>query len=160
MSVATPTTVKLKARVFTFMLSALNGRRHLDDLDADTGRAAKPLFCGHCGKGGCFRRCQTCRGAVVCEVCLRTLAFHQGHQVETLEERAEFTSTAPPSPASYCNACGCAPLTVPYYHCTVCEDYDLCDVCERINDTLAKKTCEMLHDPAHPMIKYRQMRPQ
>jgi hypothetical protein len=151
-----PRKVALKTRVASFMLSSISGRRHLEDLEKKA--TDKPLFCGHCSAGGCFRRCLTCRG-IVCELCLRTLDFHDGHQMETLEEKTYYQSPAPPPKGSYCNACGCSPLTVPYYHCTVCEDYDLCDSCERINDTLVKRTLEMLHDPAHPMIKYRQQRP-
>jgi hypothetical protein len=90
----------------------------------------------------------------VCEICIRTLSNHNGHKIKTTEPDPSALWKALPG-ITFCNECGCSPLTVPYYHCTVCDDYDLCDSCERINDALVKKMGEMVHDPNHPMIKYR-----
>lgn len=149
MVVVLPHVVRIKERVPSFMLTSINGRRHLDQLENGSDIAT---ICIHCGQKQCIRRCLTCNQHV-CEICIRTLSTHSNHKITT------FTSDSPPSAGipttSFCNSCGCQPLTVPYYHCQVCDDYDLCDSCERINDALTKKTGEMIHDPSHPMIKYR-----
>jgi len=44
-----------------------------------------------------------------------------------------------------CDGCSCAPIKGIRYKCSVCHDYDLCEVCE------AKGT-----HPEHPMVKIRQ----
>jgi len=58
-------------------------------------------------------------------------------------------------PGSFCNVCGVRPLSVPYFHCTVCADYDLCDACEKINDMRVREGETPLHDPSHVTIKFR-----
>jgi hypothetical protein len=60
-------------------------------------------------------------------------------------------------PASFCNGCGATPLPLPFYHCMTCQDFDLCGDCERINGLVLAggKNRKQVHDPSHPMIKYR-----
>jgi hypothetical protein len=48
------------------------------------------------------------------------------------------------------------PLPLPYYHCMVCPDYDLCPSCEDINSTLTAHSGEKIHDGTHAMIKYKE----
>ena len=44
-----------------------------------------------------------------------------------------------------CNECDMNPISGDRFHCSVCEDYDLCAGCEA-------KQC---HDPLHPLMKVR-----
>lgn len=146
-SIVVPHVIVIKERVPSFMLTSINGRRHLDQLEAGSGVAT---ICIHCSSKQCIRYCLNCR-QYVCEICIRTLSNHKDHKVNT----TDIGSThAVFSVRTFCNSCGCSPLSVPYFHCQVCDDYDLCNSCERINDALSN-TGEMIHDPNHPMIKYR-----
>ncbi len=90
----------------------------------------------------------------MCDVCVRTDARHEAHRAHVT-----FLKPVPASNMSlksFCNGCQCRPLTTPYFHCTVCADFDLCAPCEAMNDALfdAKQAWRM-HDPLHVMIKYR-----
>jgi len=146
-----PHNITIKTRTPSFMLSSINGRNHLDKLENNLNRP-----CSLCTTSkDCIRRCVQCN-MQICEVCIRTSPIHNGHPIETIiGKQSGRLDEFPQAPAmSYCNECGCAPLTTPYYHCTTCDDYDLCDVCFGINNTLVKRTNEMLHDPKHPMVQY------
>lgn len=145
-----PHGIEIKERNFSFMLTSINGRSHFRELEARVSdKSTAGNLCHHCSQPNCVLRCRECDD-FVCDICIRTLRMHDSHTVTLLPQKDVGTP-----PASFCNACGCAPLTSPYYHCTVCDDYDLCDTCERLNDTLVTRTDAMVHNPLHPMIKYR-----
>lgn len=57
------------------------------------------------------------------------------------------SSSSPNSPTTHdgvtCDGCGVSPIVGARFKCTVCHDYDLCEMCE------AKGS----HDAAHPLVK-------
>lgn len=136
----------------TFMMSPINGRREYEKRIA--GRDAR--VCVHCTTRLVPWHCTVC-GSDLCDVCVRlsqcgssTLVKGRAHTLTQIRERKLLTT----QPKSFCNACGCTPLTVPYFHCMVCVDYDLCEGCDAANDLLIKNL-QSIHDSGHPMIKFR-----
>jgi len=117
-------------------------------MNTTSGRAKPSVKCAECASRASWQCAQCYRGRFYCDVCVRTTVEHRGHEATPLVP-------SPMPPSSFCNGCKVAPLTVPYYHCTVCVDYDLCAGCEAINDECIAIGRRPLHDPTHETIKYR-----
>jgi hypothetical protein len=137
---------------FSFMLNPNSGRfmgrKALEKCELNRSEDR----CAECAQAATFR-CRDCRKNL-CEVCIRTIISHVKHEVTAL-----INKQAVMPKASFCNGCGVSPLPIPYYHCMVCEDYDLCGTCEGINDVVVATTIDdRIHDPTHPMVKYRRPR--
>lgn len=134
-------------------LASINGRRHLEQLERDSASAQPP--CDVCGHVRASYICSMCSRSAECGLCAKTLGRHDGHMAHVSLLKAP--STMPPT--SYCNAFGERPLSLPYYHCTVCPDFDLCRDCEELNDRLVDaKQDVVLHDPLHVTVKIRTTR--
>lgn len=54
----------------------------------------------------------------------------------------------------YCDVCDADISRSTRYHCTMCDNYDLCETCERRNDQLIVERKQPLHNPDHVVLKY------
>lgn len=138
--------------VATFMLSSLNGRKQLMEMDMKRRFALQCRPCELCGHPDGEYVCSDCFDAPLCGICTKTDPGRHRQHMEFIkpEKRSHVAlSTAPRT--SVCNGCGERPLTNVYYRCQVCDDYDLCAHCDEINDTLyTLGRGESIHDFRHP----------
>jgi len=161
MATTPPRPVTASSYGFTFMLSDLNGRADLRPPPAPllrdlTGRSGSTTaLCAHCWRDPAAVDCEAC--GPLCGVCVRTRPSHRDHESQSSEimTGARHIEVQRLPPTSFCNACQRRPLTLPYYHCLVCPDYDLCDACDALQDSLLARGDLKLHDPTHAMAKIR-----
>jgi hypothetical protein len=141
--------IRPRDKVFSFMMSPTRGRVALED---EAHGQFVITYCG-CSSRDVVWHCDDC-GADYCDLCIRLDARHRPEHKRVRATRSIPVLTQ--LPRSFCNACRAVPLPLPYYHCLVCPDFDLCAACEAINDLLAQTPDRApLHDPTHPMMKLR-----
>jgi hypothetical protein len=172
MTTHAPTRVQLLEEpvknVTTWMLAGNSGReeafRYLDRLESDDDDDDNKLVCSgeNCGRDVVYQ-CKVDE-MYLCNVCVRILESHATHAKEAVAWMPQVMKDDT-LPNNVCQTCHMTPLTLPFYRCMVCVDYNLCETCEELNDDLVRMPRDFedssyyLHDPCHPVIKYRKPPP-
>jgi hypothetical protein len=113
------------------------------------GCGAKPIV-------GTRFQCTVCHDYDLCSACeaaqVVTLAHQKEHPLLVLRQPQAAQPDQPQEVVHRfitCDGCGASPIRGLRFKCTACDDYDLCEACER------KGVETLSHSAAHPLIKHR-----